>query len=102
MLVNKKISKIMKKHYNPPNKLKINIKKLKTLKDFTECEYHTGIELATKLRKEAIKWVNFIRKDVKEMHYDEGDKEGAWYHEGQIDWIELFFNIKEEDLKDDT
>lgn len=92
MSTNKKLPKdtiksIIKIHKHPPAKLKIQLQKLKTIKDFRKLSKN-------KLRKEARNWIKFIKRDVKEMHEDKGDNEGASYHYGQIDWLELFFNIK--------
>ena len=80
------------------------MKDLKTLKNINNIIMKNGDEdcpsLVIKaynlcLKKEAINWIKFIKKDMKEMH-----PKGSYYHEGQIDWIMLFFNITDDEVKD--
>ena len=77
---------------------------LKTLKDM---KYILGIDAdkdnqhlsgtfisQSELRQEAIKYIKFIKCSCKFSQ-----AEGCAYCEGQIDYIKLFFNITEDELK---
>jgi len=55
-------------------------------------EYEESIVFYNELKQEAIKWI----KECKKRNLR--NKE---YQQGQIDWIRNFFNITDEDLKDE-
>lgn len=69
--------------------------KLKTLKDL-EIETEDGDIYSTDLKQEAIKWINDGRR---KLHVEEDQEEGIAI-EGRIEFIKLFFNITEGELKD--
>lgn len=54
------------------------------------------LEIKKKLRKAARDWIAYIKQHVSEVH--RGD-DSNYYHVGEINFIELFFNIKEENEK---
>ncbi len=53
-------------------------------------------ETKKKLRKAAKDWIAYIKQHVSEVH--RGD-DSNYYHVGEINFIKLFFNIKEENGK---
>ena len=98
------------------------MKKLKTLKDFTDKEcycwfppFYLEDECKKKraipedlIKKEAIKWVKSLEKGLDEKGYWEFELDGIkWYGEpyeghdanGAIMILKHFFNLTEEDLK---
>ena len=52
-----------------------------------------SLEAKRRLRKAAKDWIAYIKQHVSEAH--RGDFSN-YYHAGEINFIELFFNIKEE------
>jgi hypothetical protein len=68
---------------------------LKTLKDLTSAYDRAGWNLkSNELRQEAIRWIKGLTLSMENV--DELTKGGI---RSVIDWIELFFNITDEDLK---
>ncbi|MFA7707667.1 MAG: hypothetical protein WCX73_01845 [Candidatus Pacearchaeota archaeon] len=61
--------------------------KLITLKKI-KCSW----EIKKKLRKAARDWITYIKQHVSEVH--KGDYSN-YYHFGEINFIELFFNIQD-------
>ena len=85
---------------------------LKTLKDISKIYIEIGeteIVKTDDLRQEAIKWVKHIKEDIKQLDEIESKPQSPLGRmatkgldevlEGQIKWIEDFFNLTEEDLK---
>ena len=82
--------------------------KLKTLEDINIHEEMTPYGLIEELRQEAIKWIKELEQNVKKIQtnnfklpYKPTDEE--WVRCEQLlskrDWIKVFFNLKEDDLK---
>ena len=90
---------------------------LKTLKDlaFNGIEYFgegdgtNDLVEVEKLKAEAIKWIEHIKLDIKEIHNLESKPQSPLQKmatqgldeilDGQIKWIKMFFNITKENLK---
>ncbi len=70
--------------------------KLKTLKDITEDECDGEIR-SIMLKQEAIKHIKFLYnlKNNPKHHWN------IKYYEGQIDFIKYFFNLTNEEIKND-
>ena len=71
---------------------KVNIK-LKTLKDLiqNESRFPKSVSniLISDLKSAAIEWIKDIKEHMKEVNHSDS------YHQGSIDWIEIFFNLNE-------
>jgi hypothetical protein len=62
---------------------KTNIK-LKTLKDLDVSNVFTS-----DLKSAAKEWIKYIKDHMEKIHHHDT------YHQGSINWIETFFNLKE-------
>ncbi len=71
---------------------KINTK-LKTLKDLmqNESRFPKSVNsiLVSDLKSTAIEWIKNIKEHMNEVNHSDS------YHQGLIDWIEIFFNLNE-------
>jgi hypothetical protein len=73
--------------------------KLKTLKElmpFGNINHPDNLIHIQKLRQEAIKWIEKFEEDKK--RYEGFIRYGRFIQMESIDWIKLFFNIKEEEI----
>jgi len=81
-------------------KMKTQSKKLKRLNLekslVTLKKIKCSLKVKKKLRKAARDWIKFIKQHISDIHRDGFFKE---YHLGEIAFIELFFNIKNNDKK---
>ena len=75
---------------------------LKTLKDILhETEMHSEIT-PDMIKEEAIKWIKEIEKDIEKMIDEQFNEVNKLKLNGLVatsQWIKMFFNITEEDLK---
>lgn len=70
-------------------------KKLVTLKKI-KC----SPKIKRKLRKADIDWINWEKQHMEDVHRDEeGNYEFHSYHQGSIDMLKIFFNIKRKNEK---
>jgi len=73
------------------NKVNIYKRKYKTLNKIDIPQ-----KTKAKLRAEARKWLDFIRAERGEICGEDSGQDGHYqYHSGEINFIELFFNLNE-------
>lgn len=66
-------------------------KKLTTLKKI-KCP----LKVKKELRQEAKNWIKWINQHIKDFH---DDKMTKLYHQGGIDMLEIFFNVKDKEKR---
>ena len=69
---------------------------LKTLKDFGEYNDFKNTDIYNKLKQEVIKWIKSLRNYPNKIGYKKAER----YLDNSENWIKLFFNISDLELKD--